>query len=84
MEGAPTKDKFDQEKCKKKLQKIKGVTKVHDLHAWMINKKNYTMTAHIQYKHDETRWPREKTEPQKILMKATKIVNLFGIGHTTI
>lgn len=49
----------------------------------MINKKNYALTCNIKYNQD-CEWPREKTTPQRILMKATRIVNMAGIGHTTI
>jgi Co/Zn/Cd efflux system component len=52
MEGAPEKSAFDQLKCFRQLKRIKGVEKVYDLHAWMINRANAMMTVHIKYETD--------------------------------
>ena len=71
MEGCPIENV---EKLQKRLEKIEGVTEVHDLHVWSLSMGKVSMTCHMK-----------STNPQLSLAKATELmVNKYKITHTTI
>ena len=43
---------LDVDKIKERLQKIKGVQEVHDIHCWALNNDKFSFTCHIILKAD--------------------------------
>jgi len=71
MEGQP--DNINYEVVKKKLENVKGVVNVHDLHMWSLNPGFISLSAHIT-----------SESPSITLFEATKLCKKLGIVHSTI
>jgi len=44
---------FDVDKIRERLEKIKGVHEVHDIHIWALNNDKFSFTCHITLKADQ-------------------------------
>ena len=73
VSGAP--EDLNIEKLKGDFFRIKGVTGVHDLHAWNLIEGSIAITVHIKT---------ERKDRDAVLDKATKICHKYNIFHTTI
>lgn len=72
MDSAPK--GLDMEVFKEKLEELKYVEEVHDLHIWLLSFGKPAMTAHIKV----------SAKPETVLRRATKICRRSGIYHSTI
>jgi len=72
MEATPSHVNID--KVYKKLLKIEGVNKIHDLHIWAITNEKLSLTCHIS-----------SVDPEITMTAATEmLVKEFNISHTTL
>lgn len=72
MDSAP--ENFDMIKFEKKLESIRYVSEIHDLHVWTMAFGKPNMTVHITCNE----------HPAYVLKKATLICRKAGIYHSTI
>ncbi len=71
MEGSPL--DIEVEAFKSKLNKVDGVSNIHDLHVWTLASGRLAMSAHIISEN-----------PSVSLKKATKVCKDYGIYHSTL
>ncbi|CAB3986476.1 Zinc transporter 2 [Paramuricea clavata] len=75
MEGTPK--GIDLDEIKERLEKIEGVTALHDLHVWSLTVGTAALSAHVDIENP--------SESQRILAEATQIVEaVYHIKHSTI
>jgi cobalt-zinc-cadmium efflux system protein len=75
MEGVPSNISLNE--VGKRLAKLEGVMRVHDLHIWTLASGQVAISAHLNLR-ELSAWPR-------ILGEAREVLNHdFGIGHVTL
>lgn len=73
MEGAPV--HIDLGALRRSILAVPGVVDVHDIHVWTITSGRDAMSAHVTI---------ERSPPEVVLTEVTKVVNGFGLHHSTI
>jgi cobalt-zinc-cadmium efflux system protein len=75
MDAVP--DNISYEKVGEAIEKIDGVSEVHDLHVWDMANGEVALQSHLEV-HDLNAWPRILGDIRAVLKKE------FGISHVTI
>jgi cobalt-zinc-cadmium efflux system protein len=75
MDAVP--DNISYEKVGEAIEKIDGVSEVHDLHVWDMANGEIALQSHLEV-HDLNKWPRILADIRAVLKKD------FGISHVTI
>jgi cobalt-zinc-cadmium efflux system protein len=75
MDAVP--EHINSEAVRNYLEKLPGVSNVHDLHIWAMSTTEYALTAHINV-------PFPESNDNFLTETAEALQNKFGISHTTI
>lgn len=74
MEGTP--DNISMPELVEAVEKIEGVTNVHDLHAWSISGQMGSLSMHVQI---------DCVDAENVLQEVNRLLREdFGIGHSTV